>query len=623
MFPHDEATQTRPAAETVVRSLLGEHKESWKVVFLNTCYEEFLSSHYSRNPGLINSVYDAQLSALNETFFGDSDFYSRGLNLSGLNAHDLVVNCAPLQAAWAKIHNIGDVGYDLVVRQIEQLRPDVVYVQDMAGTPAELLSYFKGLGIMIVGQIACAISPSIRFELYDLIFSSFPHFVDLFRQHGLTAYYQPLAFDPRILKALSNPSYERRDLDCSFVGGISSFHQAGGSLLETLARKTPIKIWGYGINNVPQTSAVARRHQGEAWGLDMFSLLNRSKITVNRHSEAASTYANNMRLFEATGCGALLITDYKDNLNDLFKIGKEVVAYRSPEECVALVVHFLRYPADAERIARAGQQRTLRDHVYENRMRKTGEILSRHLKYRKLQLVAPQVDKISTGFKDLTGNQGNHELTEGWKQSSVAKAQRGLVQSELASMYKGNTPPPFAVAARMLRNVIKPHERVLEIGCSSGYYYEVLEYLLKRPVYYTGVDYSESMIKMAREFYPRANFEVADGAQLPFSSGSFDVVISGGVLLHCPNYVKHIKETCRVTINTILLHRTPIADSGRTCLFEKSAYGARTVEIWFSEEEILGLFAQAGFHADSREQFAHCPTKKVAEVSFVLRRGEP
>jgi spore maturation protein CgeB len=244
----------------------------------------------------------------------------------------------------------------------------------MAGTPPELLSYFKGMGILIVGQIACAISPAIRFEVYDLIFSSFPHFVDLFRQHGLTAYYQPLAFEPRILEVMPNPSYERRDIACSFVGGISSFHQAGGALLETLAQQTPIQIWGYGIHNVPPTSAVAQRHQGEAWGREMFALLNRSKITVNRHSEAASTNANNMRLFEATGCGALLITDYKDNLNELFEIGKEVVAYRSPEECVALVKHFLHYPQDAQRIAKAGQQRTLRDHVYENRMRKRAKL---------------------------------------------------------------------------------------------------------------------------------------------------------------------------------------------------------------------------------------------------------
>ena len=38
--------------------------------------------------------------------------------------------------------------------------------------------------------------------------------------------------------------------------------------------------------------------------------------------------ATNMRLFEATGCGAMLITDAKQNLGDLFSVGVEIVAYR-------------------------------------------------------------------------------------------------------------------------------------------------------------------------------------------------------------------------------------------------------------------------------------------------------
>ena len=45
----------------------------------------------------------------------------------------------------------------------------------------------------------------------------------------------------------------------------------------------------------------------------------------------AKSYANNMRLYEATGVGALLVTDWKENLGEMFEPGKEVVAYRSPE----------------------------------------------------------------------------------------------------------------------------------------------------------------------------------------------------------------------------------------------------------------------------------------------------
>jgi len=36
-----------------------------------------------------------------------------------------------------------------------------------------------------------------------------------------------------------------------------------------------------------------------------------------------------MRLYEATGAVFLLITDQKDNLGELFEVGKEVLAYNS------------------------------------------------------------------------------------------------------------------------------------------------------------------------------------------------------------------------------------------------------------------------------------------------------
>ena len=66
----------------------------------------------------------------------------------------------------------------------------------------------------------------------------------------------------------------------------------------------------------------------------MYDILRRSKITFNRHIDVAETNANNMRMFEATGMGSLLITDKKDNLNDLFCENKEVISYCNKEDAL-------------------------------------------------------------------------------------------------------------------------------------------------------------------------------------------------------------------------------------------------------------------------------------------------
>ena len=49
------------------------------------------------------------------------------------------------------------------------------------------------------------------------------------------------------------------------------------------------------------------------FGKDMLNILKKSKILINKHIEDTE-YAGNMRLFEATGCGSMLLTDYKKDL---------------------------------------------------------------------------------------------------------------------------------------------------------------------------------------------------------------------------------------------------------------------------------------------------------------------
>lgn len=59
------------------------------------------------------------------------------------------------------------------------------------------------------------------------------------------------------------------------------------------------------------------RYERELRGLDMYRVLARSRISVNRHIGIAEYYANNIRLYEATIMGALLLTYKKGNLKDL------------------------------------------------------------------------------------------------------------------------------------------------------------------------------------------------------------------------------------------------------------------------------------------------------------------
>jgi spore maturation protein CgeB len=132
------------------------------------------------------------------------------------------------------------------------------------------------------------------------------------------------------------------------------------------------------VKRMPDNSPLRKCFKGMAWGMAMYQILHDSRITLNHHIGVSNAYANNMRLYEATGVGTLLLTDWKQNLPELFEPGEEVVVYRNPEECVEAAQYYLEHEEERKRIAALGQKRTLRDHTYGHRMREFLAILKSH-----------------------------------------------------------------------------------------------------------------------------------------------------------------------------------------------------------------------------------------------------
>jgi spore maturation protein CgeB len=357
-----------------------------RVLIVDTCYPAFLASHYTKNPGLENRAYDEQWRALMDTFFGTADSYSYYLGELGHEAHEVVVNAEPLQLAWAREHGRRPSMLrrlrrrsdpELVLAQADWFEPDVVYVQNLGVLGADLLRTL-GEGRLVVGQIASEPPSEQQLRAFDLLLTSFPHFVERFRARGIPSEYFRIGFDPRVLERLG----EREQVSgAAFVGTLGrSLHSHGNDLLERAAARVPIEFWGYNLDGWPSTSPLVRNYRGEAWGLDMLRVLGGARIAVNRHIDFAEDYANNMRLYEATGVGSLLLTDAKRNLSELFEVGREVVAYRDEDELVEAVGHYLAHEDERAAIAAAGQRRTLADHTYAVRMRELSDILDAYLR---------------------------------------------------------------------------------------------------------------------------------------------------------------------------------------------------------------------------------------------------
>lgn len=97
---------------------------------------------------------------------------------------------------------------------------------------------------------------------------------------------------------------------------------------------------------------------------------------VRNNVDEAEDNANNMRLYEATGIGAMLLTGAKKNLRDLFEPGMEVATYSGPDDSVKQIRYFLDNERERAAIAAAGQQRTLGSHTYRHRMQELVDLLA-------------------------------------------------------------------------------------------------------------------------------------------------------------------------------------------------------------------------------------------------------
>jgi spore maturation protein CgeB len=94
----------------------------------------------------------------------------------------------------------------------------------------------------------------------------------------------------------------------------------------------------------------------------MYRVYADAGLAVHVAGDEVRDFAGARRHFEIAGAGALLMTEAQPGLDRLFEPGREMVTFENADDCVDKVRYFLSHPAEAKRMARAGQARVLCDH---------------------------------------------------------------------------------------------------------------------------------------------------------------------------------------------------------------------------------------------------------------------
>lgn len=295
--------------------------------------------------------------------FGTADFYSRAFRSYGWKTQDIILN------------QVGDAQAADIAKQF-----DVVYCQDLSWMTPQVKDKLEGK--LIAGQCSCPWPGDDVVSRFDIVFTSFPHYLQRIRDLAVNCKFLQIGFGGQyVLERLG--SYERkRKYPITFVGGIGAegkggWWTGGTNMLNEIAKNFRGKFswWGYGAQYA--SPLLKECYRGEAWGLDMYEIYMQSKIVVNRHGEVAKGCSNNMRMFEATGCGALLATEESWNLQDYFQ-PNEVLIYKESDDLMVNLDWMLTHPVELAERARLGFYRTMRDHTYDRVLIEASEVLENY-----------------------------------------------------------------------------------------------------------------------------------------------------------------------------------------------------------------------------------------------------
>jgi spore maturation protein CgeB len=383
------------------------------VLKASSYYPEYLKWFYSRHPDLRQKTYAEQHAALMADGFALSDTWSRYLRSPDGSFHvtEIVINAESLQKQWAREQGVAyrDESWmaDIFLAQLKFVQPRVLYAHahELGPTWRQQCRELVSGPLFILTYDGIGLNKPVVAEGADMVVSCLSSSTHYYRSIGVSSYLMRFGFDAAVLSRI-NRALAPRNL--TFIGGLALQvgHQDRARVLDRLAKCTELDHWISGVPSdkrmlrqwlglardrkwrtfatYPRAALAARNlrdtTQGTLFGMEMFSQLAASKLTLNVHIAAAKGEAANIRLFESTGVGTCLLTDWKQNLAELFEPDHEVVTFRSVDEAVEKIRYLLDHEADRRAIAERGHRRTLSQHSYASRLEELGDELARHLR---------------------------------------------------------------------------------------------------------------------------------------------------------------------------------------------------------------------------------------------------
>ena len=374
-----------------------------------------ISSIYPNAVKLIQSqIYGKKLKynqLLNEVLefgFGEKDNISEELLKRNYECNEIITNIKTLQNKWSEEILGKKIEKDILIRQISYFKSNVIYLGNYSFLNNKFIKEIRKLKhVKLIIVFHCSpLTKKIeeKLKLADIIITCTTGYqLEIKKKVNKRTYLVHHAFNA---PPKSKINFKNRLIDIAFTGSLyikSGLHINRVHLIYNLLKKFdntyiginfPIKNFYYILiflikpnrcNFIEKFKLIYKiiyiliHCNKPVYGRDMIKLLNKSKILINSHIENTK-YAGNMRLFEGTAMGCLVLTDNKIGLGKLFKVDKEIVVYKNLQDLLEKINFFLKNKKKLFSVAKKGYRRTFLEHNYKNRVYILDRVIKKNIK---------------------------------------------------------------------------------------------------------------------------------------------------------------------------------------------------------------------------------------------------
>jgi predicted SAM-dependent methyltransferase len=372
-----------------------------KFLQIHTFYEQYLQNFYKTNPDLSSASFREQTDALIKDGFSGIHMFAPYMESQSYDAHLIIANNPYSQQQWLQENNAVIMKrknwmYEIIQKQIDNFKPDILYFSDPIAFDSRFIRSLSWKSSLVLGWRAANIPEQTDWSEYDVMLSNLSSLRETALELGAGAseYFFP-GFPASAYESICDvqPEY---DVVFSGQWTLAQHARRNRYLKEITAASEQGRRFSCGYylcgqaNTIP--AEVARFNLGARFGIPMYRALRTGRIAIDARGvleikksfeqetvDLAGKETANMRIFEATGCGVFLLTEYFENLEQYFELGKEIETFRNKEELIEKIGYYLSNPEEREAIAQRGQRRCLQEYSMEKRAQEFDSIIQKHL----------------------------------------------------------------------------------------------------------------------------------------------------------------------------------------------------------------------------------------------------